>query len=294
MTDLKCVRCGAVSLVASQLCPTCAIEMPSAIPHHTAPVVFPAYQPGSVWLTRSGSYTTDSSIGPFDSVGEVVVTTFRLFFDNLWLITKLVFVIVAPFHVLKVLSVGNIQTDWQFELGMTLLPLVCNVLIGPALLFALMKVMQTGLAPGINQCYRWGFSKLGKLGICATIAGTLQAVGYTLCFIPGIIIAVHLSLVFPIAILEKSSATEVLPDSMKLTKGHRWKILGAAILIYAFWGTIWLVTSASADLLGRLYIAYWPLPLAGIITDIAGQTTTILSLVIYLSIRRTLERERAQ
>lgn len=280
MTNLKCLRCGAANLVANQLCTVCAIEMPSAIPHHLAPVIYPADQPGS--------------IGPFDSIGDVVATTFRLFFNNLWLITKLTVVIVAPFEILKVLSVGEIEHDWQFSIGVLLLEQACNVLIAPALIFALMKVMQTGVAPGVNQCYRWGFSKLGKLGICAAIALVLQALGSMLCLIPGIIIAVQLFLVFPLAVLEKSSPKEVLFDSRELTKGHRWNIFGAAFLVSLFWGAISLSTSIAARFLSEFYLAFWALPLAGIIADIAVQTTTILSLVIYLSIRRTLERERAE
>ena len=61
-----------------------------------------------------------------------------------------------------------------------------------------------------------------------------QPIGIALCFLPGIYAMVALSLVVPLAVLEKGSASEALLDSNELTKGHRWKILGAGIVIYGF------------------------------------------------------------
>lgn len=286
MIDLKCVRCGSTNLVAGDVCQACAIEMPPAAGPLTRSTLFVPYLPLS---------KTNSSIEPFYGVGSVLGPTLRLFADNIWLITKLTLVIVAPFQIFKALSVGDIAQDWQYRVGMFFLEALCNVLIAPALIFALMKVMQTGIAPGVNQCYRWGFSKLGKLGICVFVANMLQALGMALCFLPGVYAMVALSLVTPLAVLEKGSASEALLDSNELTKGHRWKILGAGIVIYGFlFGIIGLPVYWAAAVLGSNYFPFWAQPVAEIIMSILGQATTILSLVIYLSIRRTLEEQGAQ
>ena len=237
---------------------------------------------------------TRSSIRPFDGIGDVLAPTFRLFTDNLWLITKLTIVIVAPIEILKVLSAPELEHDWQLQVGTYLLQLLSNVLIAPALIFALMGAMRTGVAPGVNESYRWGSGKLPKLIICAIMAGVLQALGFILCIIPGIIIALALSLVYPIAVLENSSPMNVLSDSKYLTKGHRLKILGAAIVVLGIVAAMNAAITGLATLGSQAYFAFWAIPVAAIISDILSQAPTVLSLVIYLSIRRTLEAGQAQ
>ena len=226
--------------------------------------------------------TTLSSIRPFHDVGDVLGPTLKLFFRNFWLITKIVIVIVAPFEVFRILNFENLPDNWQLNVGVYLLDQVCKVLIAPALIYALMKVMQTGIAPGINESYRWGFSKLGKLIICAILSVLLQRLGFALCIIPGIVIYLSLIVAYPIAILENGSATGALETSRDLTKGHRWNILGASILL----GLVMAVPVGVAEILVFATRDLWPLQVAAaILSDIFEQSLTVLSLVTYLSIR---------
>lgn len=291
MTELKCVRCGSTDLTSGGVCNFCTIEMESLNP--------PA---GSRWLVNQTypapilhprNLPTKSSINAFDGVGDVLKPTFRLFTDNFWFITKLVIVVVTPLELLKVLSVGS-ESNWQFQVGTFLLQLMSNVLIAPALIFGLMKVMQTGATPGVNQCYRWGIGKVGKLALAVILTWFLAGIGYLLCVIPGIIVSVMLALVYPLAVLEQGAAVDALSDSKELTKGHRWKILGAGIVVFGLvFAANWTISSV-AMFFAAEYFALWPIPLAAIFGEILNQLPTILSLVIYLSIRRTLEAKHAQ
>jgi hypothetical protein len=232
-----------------------------------------------------------NTIPPFHGVGDVLGPTLDLFTKNFWLITKFVVVIVTPFEVFQALSIADIDYDWQLSVGIFVLDMLCSVLIAPALIYALMQVMQTGKAPGINESFRWGFSKLGKLTVSAAIAWILQALGFMLCVIPGILITLSLSLVFPIAVLEKGSPTQVLRSSHELTKGHRWKILGAALVILLLMGVITGPIELAGDLVANGNAAYWPLyAAAAIVADIFHQSLLVLSLVTYLSIRALWSR----
>ncbi|HKG96643.1 MAG TPA: hypothetical protein VKA97_02440, partial [Pyrinomonadaceae bacterium] len=78
--------------------------------------------------------------------------------------------------------------------------------------------------------------------------------------------------------------------SYDLTKGHRWNILFVGFVMALLVGLISLpVVGISAVLLAN-GITFWPLhAAAAIISDILEQSTTVLSLVIYISILRTLE-----
>lgn len=284
MSNVKCVRCGVVNVVSDEVCKVCGAEL-------TPPLQQPPRyiyqelradgddQPANVVL----------SIRPFDGVGDVLGPTLSLFTKNLWLITKIVVVIVAPFEVFKVMSLGNTADDWQLNFGVYVLELVCKVLIAPALIYALMRVIQTGVAPGVNESYRWGLSKLGKVCICAFMSGLLQTIGFLFLIIPGIIIGLSLELVYPVAVLENRSASGVLRRSYELTKGHRWKILGASIIIALLVAVISAPAYVTATFLMGSEV-FWPINVAAlIVADIAQQITTVLSLVIYLSILRTLE-----
>ena len=275
MTDLKCIRCGALATGTSQICKICEIELNPIRPSGSAPV----YAPFPVDYGRI-------QIRPFTGVLEVLEPTISLFTRHFWLIAKITTVIVAPFEIFRALRFSDINYDWQLSLGLYVLDLMCAVLTAPALIYALMQVMQTGVAPGINESYRWGFSKVFKLAIAAVVSWVLVGLGFMLCIIPGIVIYLSLSLVFPIAILEKGSPFDVYKASHELTRGHRWKILGATIIVLLLMG----VFSVPADLAGEYMVArnpaLWPLTAAcAIFAAIMHQSMLVLSLVTYLSIR---------
>lgn len=276
MTDLKCIRCGALNVGTSQICKICEIELNPIRPSSAAAPVFVPYPTDSPGTT----------IRPFNSVIDVLEPTIVLFTKHFWLIAKITVVIVAPFEIFRALRYADIEYDWQLSAGLYVLDLMCAVLTAPALTYALMQVMQTGIAPGINESYRWGFSKVFKLAISAAISWVLIGLGFMLCIIPGIMIALALFLVFPIAILEKGSPFDVYPSSNRLTKGHRWKILGAAIVVIILMAIFSVPAEAGGEYLATRNPAFWPLNAAGaIFAAIMHQATMVLSLVTYLSIR---------
>jgi hypothetical protein len=213
---------------------------------------------------------------------HVVGKTLSLFGRHLWLITRIVFLVVAPFEIVKELSLAQ-AIDWQTRVVTLLLGAVCQVLIAPALIYALMKILETGNAPGVNESFRWGLTKLWQLGVCAAISWVLQALGYMLCIIPGIIVSMTLVLVYPVAILENGSPEMVLKRSSQLTRGYRFEILLAEIVL----GSIALVLALGASVLtGDANSAPLDISVA-IVTDILEQAFTVLSLVMYLTLLRT-------
>jgi hypothetical protein len=107
-----------------------------------------------------------------------------------------------------------------------------------------------------------------------------------LCIIPGIIVMLSLSLVYPIAVLEGGSVAEILSQSKDLTRGHRLQILGAWIVL----GLIMAIPGLPIGLaVGSLAgtTAFWPLTVvASIAGDILEQLETVMALVIYLGLPR--------
>ena len=285
MTELRCTRCGAFNIGDDQSCKVCDFEINPASQLPPGSLVFAG--PQSSARSYGASDTTLDSISPLRGVTDILGPTIKIFIENFWLITKLVVVIVAPFEIFRLINFRELHQDGQLEIGMFLLDLFCQVLIAPALIYALMQVMQTGTAPTVNQAYRWGAGKIGKLTICAAISGLLQVLGYAICIVPGIIASVALILVYPLAVLEKkSSVSEVLLDSRELTTGHRWNIFGATLVIWLLVGLFSLPVKGLAEPLMWYNNAFWPIVLiTSILSDIVMQSTTVLSLVTYLSIR---------
>lgn len=283
MTELRCIRCGALNFSSNQICKVCdELILASQLP--PGALVFPAPQTNHGSTRATG--TTLDSIRPFHGVTDVIGPTINLFIENFWMIAKIVIVIVAPFQLLSTLSFGSGEQSVQLSVQLFFLELLCQVLIAPALIYSLMQVMQTGTAPGVNEAYRRGFDKLGKLAACAAISWFLQTIGFMLCLVPGIIVAVTLMLIYPLAVLEKSSVSEVLLDSKELTRGHRWNIFGAVLILWLLIAFFGLPAHGFAEYLLFTNFNFWPVVvIMSILSDIVEQSTTILALVTYLSIR---------
>jgi len=292
MTNVNCIRCGVVNFAGDEACRVCGIAlMPASSFGYAEP------NPGVDWNDQSThSIPTLTTIREFWGVGDVLGPTLSLFFKNIWLITKIVFVIVAPFEIFKVLSVaGKPIFDWTFQVEMYALGLLCNVLIAPALIYSLMKLLQTGTAAGVTESYRWGLSKLGRLSLSAIVAGIIVGLGFFVLVIPGLMLMCALYLVYPITVLEDSSLEDTLRRSFSLTNGHRWKIFGAIVVLGMLLGVMTLTISSLPVFFAYNGFAFWPFSVvAAIAVDILDQGTTVLSLVTYLSIVRTLESGRTQ
>ena len=290
MPDTYCVQCGAVNQIGYQYCVGCGSYL-AAQPTYAASADSTASETSEWtadephgWQPFRDPNKPLPGIGTFN-VSHVLALTLRHFTRHLWLITKIVFLVVAPFEVFKIMTLDQAQQDWQTISIALLLGAMCNVLIAPALIYALMKILETGVAPGVNESFRWGLSKLGRLAACAAFAYVLQTLGYMLCIIPGIIVSLSLALVYPVAILEKGSLNDVLRRSKQLTREYRWEILGAQMGL----GLLVLVISGPVALLiasietPRVELLVFP----AIVKDIAEQATTVLSLMMYLTLIRT-------
>ena len=288
MLNTYCVRCSAINHIGEQNCVGCGANL-------TMQPDFATHDDARDWHRQADGWQHDSrewqpfndprrplpGIGQF-SVGDVLSTTLKLFIKNLWLITKIVFLVVTPFEVFKALSLSNPTEQWQ-PAAAVLLNWLCGLLIAPALVYALMKILETGVKPGVNESFRWGLTKIWPLGLCAAIAAVLQGLGYIFCIIPGIIVSLTFAVVYPVAILEKRSAADVLRRSSELTRGFRWEIFGAEILL----GLLGLVVIIPASLI-IVNANSTPLAIvASIFKDVMQQAITVLSLVIYLSLLRT-------
>ena len=295
MISAKCERCGSINDFADEICQKCGAELGDE-----AKTFYPGTDDYEPQPTISASpeaagetFELTPAIGPFLGVGSVLNPTISIFKDNVWLITKIVLVVFAPLEIFKALSFGNQATSWQTAAGTFLLDLFCKALIAPSLIFALVTVMRTGVAPSLSESYRWGLSRLGKLIPAASMAWVLQVLGFICLIIPGIILGLAFQLIYPMAALENRGPVEILKRSYHLTKGHRWNIFWAAFVVGLLAAVVTIPTGIVSAILVSSGANYWPLRAAvSMVVDIANQSMTVLSLVIYLSILKGAPTDR--
>jgi uncharacterized membrane protein len=93
--------------------------------------------------------------------------------------------------------------------------------------------IQVGRPTGIKRAYRVAWSHAGSAILAGILAGLAIIAGFFLLIIPGIIVYLALSLIYPVIIAEDSGGAESLGRSWELTKGYRWKIFVAGLVTIA-------------------------------------------------------------
>jgi len=278
MENKTCSNCGFIAQPAAEFCVSCGQELPSFVADDSKRV------------DASGNQLY--SIQPFTGVGSVLSPTLKIFTSNFWFISKLVFVIFAPLEVVKVLGVGD-GGNWQSAVGAGILWLICNALIAPSLIYALVTQMQTGVTPGLHEAYRYGLSRLIPFCACVALSWFLTSLGFVALIIPGIILSLAFELVYPMATLEKGSPVEILKRSYRLTNGYKWNIFGAGFVLGLLVLLVSLPINGVSAALIFSGVSFWPLQVVlAILVDILNEVSTVLALVIYLSILSTAVRNQ--
>lgn len=274
MLAINCAHCGVINQAAEPSCVSCGSDL-------ALQSSFAAQKLTSEWEPQIDPDQPLPGIAPF-AVDTALSETFSLFGRNFWLITKIVVVTVAPFELFRAFNAPEITDQLELTAWSVLLNGACKVLVVPALIYALVKTILTGAEPGVHESYRWGLTKFWKIAICVFIIGVLQAFGYALLIIPGIIVSLVFVLVLPVAVLENGSVTEAFARSIDLTRGHRFRILWVGIVV----GVILLIVSALGSFIMETSPAWLAIAGLRIIGDILDQLVTIMSLVMYLSLPR--------
>ena len=114
--------------------------------------------------------------------------------------------------------------------------------------------------------------------------GILWALGLILLVVPGFIVACMYFVAAPICIVEREGVGGSLRRSRFLTKGHRWKIFGALLLIIAL-GLIVFVVIAGAVVSSGLMTGPGATMLQNAVAAVFGAFYAVLVAVFYYHLR---------
>ena len=223
------------------------------------------------------------------TVGGVLEQTLGLYQRFFWRFAATTAIVVVFLDLLSALGRTVDSTGgtilWAL-LGVTI-GLIGTFLVQGALTLAVDDVRDGRVDTSIGELYARTRPHLGALIVAGVLAGIGIGLGLLLLIAPGLYLLTLWALIVPAIVLEDRSAGESFGRSSALTAGHRWAVLGVA-----------LVTLLASAVVGNIVIAIFSasLPeffgvwLGSVVAQCA--TTPFLALawtVMYFDLRRAAE-----
>ncbi len=243
---------------------------------------------------------------PARGLGDILSAAFDVYKANAAKLIGIVAIVVVPLSLIGALltkvafnancsevqgAFGNIKVCEPRNVAV-----VATVgVLGIALAFIMSFVVQAAIARAageatvgdpvdVNESYRWGFRHLGNVLWISVLAGLAIFVGLLLLVIPGIIIAIFLTVVIPALLFENKRGTESLGRSWNLVKGHFWHVLGVVIVTGIITG---IVSGIFNALGGSNWFLYWIMDSIGRIITVPF--SALVSVILYLDLRARSE-----
>jgi len=165
------------------------------------------------------------------------------------------------------------------SLAVVLLTLVLQPIATAATLFVVMEEYK-GNRVGIGQAFAYAFSRFFPLIGVSIVVGLMVGVGFMLCCLPGIYLAVIFAFVSQVVVLERAGVGDALTRSPALVSGYWWRVFGVLFLI----GLINVVTQLVIG--GGLGFVIPPQELIpaenGVVVTFNPVNHVVVTLVIYL------------
>jgi hypothetical protein len=188
------------------------------------------------------------------SVGEILEAAFSLY-GRYWkpLIT-IVAIVVIPLTLVQYLIgdlvSNNVTTTSSGDVVVSdnggalvsaavlgLLSLVIQQILIGAIAWAVATAL-VGREPDVADSYRYGYRHLWSILLVSILFALAVFVGLLALVIPGIIIAVRLSVSIPALVVEGKRGTEALGRSWNLVRGYSWSVFGCFIVVFLLTGIV--------------------------------------------------------
>ena len=194
------------------------------------------------------------------TVGEILDTSFSLYRRHFGALATVALVCTGVPLVLRLF----LEARGGFFLNITLgllyaLCLVVLNLIATAATEFIVSESYLGRPLSAREALQRSTPYIGRILACSLLMALAVGLGFLLLFIPGVILAVGLSMAIPAVVLEpRASASGALSRSWELTRGARWRIFGLGVtllvLLYvpvvAIGGLFTLIVPGSGGMFG--------------------------------------------
>jgi hypothetical protein len=164
------------------------------------------------------------------SVLEQSLALYQRFFWRFALTTAVVMVVLDLISALAATS-GSAGGAALWGLLSVVLGLIGTFWVQGALTFAVDDVRDGRIDTTIGELYRRTQPFLGALIVAGVLAALGIGLGLLLLIVPGLYLLARWAVIVPAIVLEKKSAGEAFARSTELTEGHRWTVLGVAVVV---------------------------------------------------------------
>ena len=162
-------------------------------------------------------------------VGGVVSTSMAVYFRNLVPMIVLTVVLMFPWIVAR-LWFETDQSNIPLAVGTALLQLVLAQVLTGAITYGVVQHLN-GERIGLQQAVNVGVRSFWAAAVTGFVWGLLVTIGFVLLVVPGIIVATWLYPVVPVAVVERTGISGSFGRALELTKGSRWQVFGALLLL---------------------------------------------------------------
>ena len=243
---------------------------------------------------------------PQRGVGEILSTAFNVYKANAAKLITIVAIVVVPLALINSLLTKVVWAPKKETIETILGPRTVTLTrgffvvllastIGIVLAFVMSFVVQAAVSRAAAQAtigdpvdtqssYRWGFQHLGSVIAISLLVGLLILAGFILLFIPGLIVAVMLSVAIPVFVFEGKRGTEALRRSWDLVKGNFWHVVGTILLAGLISG---VVTGILTAIGGSSWVVSFIFSAIGSVITVPF--TALVSVLLYLDLRARKE-----
>ena len=289
MSPINCAKCGCLNGSGADDCERCGTPLgatgatgAAGANAHGAPLA--SYAAPAL---AAGRLPIDFPFTPFQSVGDALNPTFRLYRDNYLLVGKITLAATLPLMVAQYALTALGETwGWGPSLFMSLASISVNSLTEGALIYAVVELLRTGASPSLRDAYAWGLWKWGKMFLCMLLMNILTRFGFVLLVVPGIILSLMFAVAIPVVAIENRGPVAALERSARLTKGNRVLILFTAVVLWlAVTVATWLTADYGVPTPGAGGASFFVSFVYAGVNQILTSAFAVLSLHLYLGIR---------
>jgi hypothetical protein len=174
------------------------------------------------------------------TVGELIRDTLTIFATSWRAYLTIGFAVVAPVY-LAVFGIGLSELSGPFDGSPSqersfLEGAVLFALILPLVMVMVARVLIAGESTG--RAMQGGFERFAAALVTAVLAIACALAGLFALVLPGIYLAIRLSLAVPAVALEELGPIDAMRRSWALTRPHLWRVLGLMALVVVLTGLL--------------------------------------------------------
>ncbi len=223
------------------------------------------------------------------TIGGILHTTIGVVTKNFVVLFVLTAIFYAPSLVVQYLQIEGTAAG-QIDFNLLVIGSIISIILQYALISAVTYTVYASLqgqSAGIGTSMAQGIRHMFPVILVSILATILMAVGLILLIVPGIIVAIMLTVAVPAVVVERAGIFGSLRRSAELTKGYRWSIFGLFVVLVVIYFVIALVVGA---VLGFAALSSGGISLVTVgsnwlISLIFGMLSAALAPVIYFKLR---------